>query len=462
MQKKGIACMIFTLLIINIAAISFCITINENFQTADSQNTPKSASYSTLNYGYFDYDQIRASSVDNISWSFSSSNASVDIYVIAMNSANFSKFNTTQSGSYTTLSPGNSTNATGIFSPGYLDTWYIVYLNNDTSKQSTILSYNTTLVSTITNITITSPNGSSPWQVGSAHYINWTASASISNVNIYLFDNKSFYYTIALNVYNNGSYFWTIPSNLTSSNSYQIAIRDSSNSTNNYYSPVFYISPENTLLITTPTTSASWKVGQTCSIYWITNGAISHVSIYLYCVGIYYLTIATNITNNGVYRWTIPSSVESAYTFEIKIEDSSNPSIYNVSNDFYITGTGSNTTNQSNSNINTVSTMAGLWIFIIFLLGILFLAIFLGYRSRGTSGPYQPEMADESHQISQESRESINSQQISEFKQQSTRNKSNLMPDMSVLPNICPRCGVLVNAGSKVCPECGYRLVRDD
>lgn len=447
------------------AAISYCIITNENSIGLYNQNTPKSASNSILNYGNFKYVDGRATFRDNFTWSFISSNNNVNITVMAMNSTNFNYFNTSsQPYTYISLSPGNLTSDNGIFSPIYLDTWYIVYLNNDTHMQSTTLSYNTTLTSCTPNILISFPSGTSSWRAGLTYDICWRSSVNRTfYVNISLYKDGNYYSPIAMNVYNNNSYFWTIPSNFTSSNSYQIEIKDAFNSNNSIISFPFYIIGKSSLQITAPTSVVSWKGGSSYYISWkTTSGFIPYVNIYLFWGGKYYATIASNIKNNGRYSWTTPSSLSSSGPFEIRVVDASNSNNYNISSNFYIL---SQTKTQNNNDYKTTnfltSTDMGVWICLGALILILFFAVFISDRSKNAHEATIKRIKDYKVSSYKKSVNSLDDKLTSKTEQQSKKQNSNITQNKPLLENICPRCGILVNEGQKYCPECGQILIRD-
>lgn len=431
------------------AIISFCIAPNENSLAINNQKNPKNASTSHLIYGDFRYDKFNASPFDNIIWAFSSSDVNVEITVMAMNSGNFSFFNNSQSYIYISLSPGSLPNDSGTFSPNYIDTWYIVYLNNDTIMQSTILDYNTTLEILAPNITITSPDISSYWTMGSHYYIKWDSTGNISNVNIELFNDGKYSYTIGLNVENNGSHLWILPLFLNPSYSYQIKIIDTYNSSNYYFSNEFSILTKVSFEITKPNSQSSWEPGSTYHIYWKTVGSIPRVSIFLYKNGIYYLTIITSIGNVGSYFWTLPSNLPASDQYKIKIMGDSNLNIYTYSDNFYIAG---HSATQSNKNTSIV-------IILVFL--FLLPCIYLGVRFQKSRKLNQSKMLDKTHISLKESDKSLYNQQNFQFERQPINKQLKFGQNTSELPNICPNCGVLISIEKIFCTECGYRLVRD-
>lgn len=96
--------------------------------------------------------------------------------------------------------------------------------------------------------------------------------------------------------------------------------------------------PSASITITTPSSSSSWNAGSSYYIYWTSSGTSGYVTIEYYYGGSYY-TIASDVSNNEYYYWTVPSYLSSGY-YQIYIYDASNSAIYSFSSSFYITSTG--------------------------------------------------------------------------------------------------------------------------
>ncbi len=184
------------------------------------------------------------------------------------------------------------------------------------------------------SLTVTSPTASSSWQAGSTQSITWTSTGSITNVDIDLYYLGVFHSSIASSTSNDGSYSWTLASSYANyADSYTIRIEDSSTpSTYDYSANYFEITVPDSLTVTSPTASSSWQAGSTHSITWTSTGSIANVDIDLYYLGVYNSTIASSTSNDGNYSWTLASSYTNyADSYQIHIEDSSNPSTYDDS-----------------------------------------------------------------------------------------------------------------------------------
>ena len=78
------------------------------------------------------------STSDSVSWSFSSSNSAVGITVRAMTSSEYSDFVASQTYYYYSLSNGNYNSDSGTWSPSSSSSYYIVFINFDSSGTSTV------------------------------------------------------------------------------------------------------------------------------------------------------------------------------------------------------------------------------------------------------------------------------------------------------------------------------------
>ncbi len=134
---------IFVLLVTFFLANSNIILVNNIINTRETQLeiSPKSSYYYDIAYG--EYTNVHGSSDndDKIDWQFSSSKTNIGITAMAMTYSNYLIFQSSGSFQYSLLSPGNYYAANGAFRPPSSDTWYIVFLNNDSDHQTTTLTY---------------------------------------------------------------------------------------------------------------------------------------------------------------------------------------------------------------------------------------------------------------------------------------------------------------------------------
>ena len=88
--------------------------------------------------------------------------------------------------------------------------------------------------------------------------------------------------------------------------------------------------------VTFPSASSTLDEGSTYEITWSSYDVGSYVYIYLYEGGYYYSTISSSAYNDGSYSWTVPSGLSSSYSYQIKIVDYYDTSVYDLSSYFYV------------------------------------------------------------------------------------------------------------------------------
>ncbi|MFX1479955.1 MAG: CARDB domain-containing protein, partial [Promethearchaeota archaeon] len=91
-----------------------------------------------------------------------------------------------------------------------------------------------------------------------------------------------------------------------------------------------------TLSITTPDSSSSWETDTSHYIYWNYFGSTSNVKLELYNNDLFEMVITPDTANDGEYYWTIPSGLTDSDQYQIKITNTTDPSIYDYSNYFEI------------------------------------------------------------------------------------------------------------------------------
>ncbi|MFA6598666.1 MAG: Ser-Thr-rich GPI-anchored membrane family protein, partial [Ignavibacteriaceae bacterium] len=184
----------------------------------------------------------------------------------------------------------------------------------------------------ISLLTLVSPNGGENFSVSSGQNIQWTSS-SIANVKLeYTTNNGVTWKTIisstpaALS-----SYAWTVPNDPTVSA--KVRISDVLNSaTTDASSAVFTIS---TLKVTSPNGGEKWAVGSSQTITWQNISSVSNVDIsYSIDNGTNWIPIpsATNIAAGlETYTWSIPDTTTSSSLAKIKVSNTPDNTINDVS-----------------------------------------------------------------------------------------------------------------------------------
>ena len=239
--------------------------------------------------------------------------------------------------SYTALLSDEEESASGTFYPSYLDTWWFVTINHYTGINCSVAHTDDWLDDFIT---VDEPTNSNSWADDMSHYINWTWGGDFAYVDIDLYYDGDLLSNIATNTQNNGSYLWEIPVETFLFNDlYQVNISNSEfNATWGMSDAYFEIVEKKSILVTTPSATDSWKKGTAQEIKWNSTGIIENVDIELFKNGVFEMELASNEINTGslIPSWAIPSDLEDSTQYQIKITDSSDPSIYDFSDYFEI------------------------------------------------------------------------------------------------------------------------------
>ncbi len=183
------------------------------------------------------------------------------------------------------------------------------------------------------NIEITSPVLNSEWIIGRKYYITWQYKGLFPNVKIeYSYDSGITWNVIVENAQNLGNYKWTIPN--TPSNNCFVKVSNSNNLNVYDISEEFRI-PLQIIEITSPKYGDELISGRKYYITWRWSGSLQSVDIqYSIDNGSTWSYIATNVTNNGNYEWTVPTA--NSNTCLVKIVSSQNPNVYDISDIFSI------------------------------------------------------------------------------------------------------------------------------
>ncbi len=176
------------------------------------------------------------------------------------------------------------------------------------------------------DFTVTAPNGTEQWVVGSVQNITWAKTGSVSNAKIeYSTNSGGTWTTIAGLTPNNGTFAWTIPDTITAQG--RVRLSDPVDATANDISNAdFKIKAGFTL--TAPNGAEIWTVAQSRTIAWTNTGTVSLVKLELSTNGgTAYQPIQENyqtlndgvVQNTGAYTWT----VEDAISTQVRIRVSS-------------------------------------------------------------------------------------------------------------------------------------------
>ena len=182
-------------------------------------------------------------------------------------------------------------------------------------------------------IEVVSPTLNSEWIVGKKYYIGWRFTGAFPSVKLeYSYDNGNVWNTIVETAANSGSYEWTIPN--TPSDSCLVKVLNYNNLNVYDISERFRI-PLQTITITSPRAGDNLLSGRKYYITWNWTGTISQVNIqYSIDNGATWNNIASNVTNNGSYEWTVPTAnAESCF---VKLTNAANPNAFDISEMFSI------------------------------------------------------------------------------------------------------------------------------
>ncbi|MFW9969017.1 MAG: Ser-Thr-rich GPI-anchored membrane family protein [Candidatus Odinarchaeota archaeon] len=235
---------------------------------------------------------------------------------------------------YTALLSDEEESASGIFYPQYSDVWWYVSINHYTGYACSV-TFNMHWKYDFININ--EPTSSSGWGINSSQYINWTWGGDFAFVDINLYHNGTYLTNIATNAKNNGSYLWKIPDIITVYDDlYQINISNSEFSKTWDTSDAYFVIEPKAIKIIAPSSIDSLETGYTHIITWESTGFINNMKIELFKDSLFELEITSSTLNDGLFFWTIPSSLENSTQYQIKITDASDSSVYNYSDFFEI------------------------------------------------------------------------------------------------------------------------------
>lgn len=256
------------------------------------------------------------------------------------------------------LFKGGSINSTIISSTANDGSYYWTIpsdISPDTDYQVKVSSLSTAAEDLSSYFQIRDPN------IFTFIYPNYTSSLSMGNHYDILFDNSEYVHDINVSLYHNdefvnyiaternnwGHYYqgvcpWRIPTNLIPSNNYSIFVCDSQDANVKVISDKFEITEFRDATFLNPKETTQIAPNSNFTITWNSTGPIISVNLLLR-YGPHYvdrtlnleLTIASNILNNGSFKWEVPD-LPTRDEYYIMLEVVGDPGAFAFSDDFYI------------------------------------------------------------------------------------------------------------------------------
>lgn len=286
-----------------------------------------------------DHAELHGWAEQYVDWSFSTLPSQV-INVWALEAFDYSLWISGISISGYLLSTASS--GSGRFNVPTSGTWYIVFWNDETGSQYTMVSHAATFVGDTRppSIHIYEPYSSTTIDIGELLTIDWNSINAGGSVKIELFKADSLVTTITSSTSNDGYYQWSIPLNTTAGTDYRVKI--SSLSTSAYdISDYFEISALPTIFIITPRANASWSMGSSYMIRWNNTETICRIKIDLYRNNTFVINVEDDDMNCGAYPgddiWRVPSGLTPANDYRLKVYNRDDPDIFAFSDYFEIT-----------------------------------------------------------------------------------------------------------------------------
>jgi len=189
-------------------------------------------------------------------------------------------------------------------------------------------------------IDITSPDSNSSWEAGTTQEIRWDSYETGGSLQITLLYYGGFHKRIAESTPNDCSFEWEIPPELSGTYAYQIQIADVSgvsnaSDTSDYFGILSATCPW--IHVFTPSGGESWYSGTCYYIYWSSSN-VSEMTIELHVDGVFVSTIGTGLSIYSYCYWTPDWFQPTNTQCQIKIVDSSDGSVFDMSEYFTLVG----------------------------------------------------------------------------------------------------------------------------
>lgn len=212
------------------------------------------------------------------------------------------------------------------------------------------------------SINLLLPNSSTVWEAGEQNVsIEWNSTGDPGEyVLLQLFNGSSLTEEIVNSTANDDYYgYYDVPENISASSNYRAKIQSTSDNSIYDYSDYFEITAteEATFSITNPTSSTLWETGESnVDIEWTSTGDPGpYVKLQLYEGSSMIDEIDNSTTNDGYYGfYDVPENISGGTIYRIKINSTSDNSIYDYSDYFTIEAALEPSAEVTNPNSTTV------------------------------------------------------------------------------------------------------------
>ncbi len=320
----------------------YFLEANKNFTENKDINLEKIGQLLTSPSTVLDHDEnaeIHGYADQYITWSFSTYTSQI-INVWALDAVQYSLWTSGFTGSGHLLSTASSDSGTFTVPQG--GTWYIVYWNDVSGSQNTLVTYNANFVgdSRPPSISVNSPYSGASYRAGENCEIKWSSINAGTSVKIELYRGEVFDLSIITSTSNDGSYYWTIPADITPGSNYQIKVSSLSRSADDS-SVNFEIRDPNIFTIFFPNSTSSLSVGNRYDILFDNSEYVHEINVSLYYNDEFVYFIETQRNNWGFYyegvcSWFIPYDMTPGLNYSILICDSEDANVKGISNYFEI------------------------------------------------------------------------------------------------------------------------------
>ena len=187
---------------------------------------------------------------------------------------------------------------------------------------------------------VTQPAEGDTWYRGTSHTVRWNRAGTCSSpVDLHLMRQGIEVAVIADATGDDGSFTWTVPEDAALGGDYGIRVRDSSDWNSYDTSDLFTIAeePQCSYQVDEPAAGATWRMGETHDILWSSSeGCGASVDLDLLLAGEEVAAIVADLEDEGTYSWTVPSDLEAADAYQLRVAAAADPATFDVSPQFRI------------------------------------------------------------------------------------------------------------------------------